>query len=86
MVDNSTMRNANSSSSGGTGSDSESAAVAELISDILDETRLHITRVLEFLDGTKDDPPVADETQRARLKKAALVLRQAVDGLSALER
>lgn len=66
--------------------ESETAAVTELLADIAGEMRLHIAHVLEFLDGTKEEPPVEDEAERARLSKAAQILGQAVEGLAQVQK
>jgi hypothetical protein len=62
--------------------DTDTAAVTELVSDIEAELRLHLARVLEFLDGTGDIRAVTESQARARLIRISDNLRECIADIS----
>jgi hypothetical protein len=64
----------------------DTAAVAELITDIEGELRLHRARVLEFLDGTPEYEAITDDTARTRLLRLTSVIQKALDDIATVNR
>lgn len=56
-------------------------AVSELVADIEGELHLHIARVQEFMDGTREFAPVTSDVERERLEKLRRTLSEAVCGV-----
>jgi hypothetical protein len=64
------------------GGAADAEAVAELLTDIEAEMRLHHARVQEFLDGTQEFEPVTEPRERVRLLRTAQVLASALSDLT----